>query len=304
MKDRRAQARTHYIHKISYTVQERIVGLFVFIAMGILIWLLLSSGKTTAIFEESVTIYGQLESAQGVSKDTEIKVSGLTAGTIRSIDIKDDKKVIVTMDIHTKLHHLLRTDSKAVLTNPGIAVLGGSVINILAGSEDKPVLENGSTIVIEQVASIKEALNEIIPTFEEIHASIKQINAILKEVSPEALGITLENLKEITVDMREITKKIQTGDGLVGSAIYDDDIENDTKALVKNLVDITQTMGELISTLNKEIANMPELIEKIGPLLNQADKTIKATQRIWPLSSAIGEQKDKDILTSPAPAND
>lgn len=304
MKDRRKQARTHYIHRIDYTAQERIVGLFVVIAVGILLWLLLSSGKTTAIFEESVTIYGQLESAQGVSNEAEIKISGLTAGAIRSIDIKDDKTVIITMDIHTKFHHLLRTDSTAVLTNPGIAVLGGAVINITPGNEDNPILESGSTIIIEQVASLKEALNEIIPTFEQVHTSIKQVNEILQEINPDSLGYTLENLLAISDDMRKITKKIQSGDGLVGSAIYGNEIEHDTRALLKNLVDITQTMDELISALNKEIKNMPELVDKIGPLLNQADKTIKATQRIWPLSSAIGEEKDNDILTSPAPAND
>ena len=57
--------------------------------------------------------------------------------------------------------------------------------------------------------------------------------------------------------------------------------------------------------LNKQVADMPELVNKIGPLLNEADKTIKASQRIWPLSTAIGENnKNSDTLTSPAPAND
>ena len=74
--------------------------------------------------------------------------------------------------------------------------------------------------------------------------------------------------------------------------------------LVKNLVDITNTMEKIVDTLNKESANIPELVSKIEPLINQANKTIEATQRIWPLSSAMGEQPKTGVLTSPAPFND
>ena len=102
MKQRRERARTHYIHRISFSAQEQIVGLFVFIAIGILVWLLLSSGKSTIAFEDSFTLYGRLESVQGITRDTEIKIAGLSAGSIESIDIKDNNTVIVTMNIVSK----------------------------------------------------------------------------------------------------------------------------------------------------------------------------------------------------------
>lgn len=208
------------------------------------------------------------------------------------------------MNIQNKFHSLLHSDSTARLTNPGIAVLGGSVIHISTGSTNKPILEDGSTIFIEQVASLEETLNEIIPTFEQIQSSIKHFNDILNEINPESIGYTFENLRVLTGDLRNITRNIKSGDGVISSMIYDNEVSDDTKVLVKNLVDITHIMEEMVTTLNQEISNMPELIDKIGPLLNQADKTIKATQRIWPLSSAIGEESNTDTLTSPAPAND
>lgn len=304
MKERRNRARTHYIHKISYSAQERIVGLFVIIAVGLLLWLMLSSGKTSALFEDSITIYGQLDSAQGISKDTEIKISGLDAGVIDSIDIEENNKVIVTMRIQTKFSDLLHSDSIARLTDPGIAVLGGSVINISKGSKNKPALEDKSTIIIEQAGSITKVLDEVIPTFKALQSSIENINSILNTINPESIGYTFENLHEITRDIRKATQQLQSGEGLASSLLYDRNLEANTEAIINNLVDISSTMSEIVDTLNKETANIPELVDKIGPLLNQANKTIEATQRIWPLSSAIGEETKTDVLTSPAPAND
>ena len=304
MKERQHKPNTHYIHRISFTAQEQIVGLFVFIAIGVLIGLLLSSGKSAISFEDSFTVFGKLESVQGISKDTEIKISGLSAGSIESIDIKEDNTVIITMNVISKYKKLLRTDSIAKLSNPGIAMLGGSVIHISSGSSDKPILEDGSTITVTQTAGIKETLEKITPTFEQLQSSIEKIDAILAIVEPQVLRNTFDNIELASGNLRDISHKVNQGDGLAGSLIGDADIKDDTKAIINNLLTITQSMEEIVATLNKEIANMPELIDKIGPLLNQADKTIKATQRIWPLSSAIGEDKNINTLTSPAPAGD
>lgn len=304
MKEKRERARTHYVHRISFTAQERIVGLFVFIAVGMLIWLLLSSGKSILAFEDSFTLYGKLESVQGISKDTEIKISGLSAGTIKSIDIKEDNTVVITMEILSKYQKLLRTDSTAKLTNLGIAVLGGSVINISSGSSNKPILQDGSTITVTQTAGIRETLEKIVPTFEQLQASIKKINDILESINPKAVGDIFDNMQEASTHLRDISNQINTGNGLARSLIYDSEMDKNTRAIVKNMLDITQLLEEITTTLNQEMENMPELVSKIGPLLNQADRTIKATQRIWPLSTAIGEEKNKDTLTSPAPAGD
>jgi hypothetical protein len=46
------------------------------------------------------------------------------------------------------------------------------------------------------------------------------------------------------------------------------------------------------------VDEIPELTDRVKPLLDEADKTIKATQQVWPLSGNI--QKDsKQTLTPP-----
>ena len=74
---------------------------------------------------------------------------------------------------------------------------------------------------------------------------------------------------------------------------------------VSNNLDLASSqINKLVVVLNKEIQSVPGLMNKVQPLINEADKTIKATQRIWPLSSAIGDKKKNAQLTPQAPAND
>ena len=108
----------------------------------------------------------------------------------------------------------------------------------------------------------------------------------------------------ITADIRDISEHMRTGEGLIGSALFGKDMENNVKDIAINMVDVTEELKTLMQQLNKQIADMPELVNKIGPLLKEADKTIKASQRIWPLSSAMKQNDNADTLTSPEPAND
>jgi ABC-type transporter Mla subunit MlaD len=305
MQERRSQPRTHYIHRISYSTQERIVGAFVLIAMFILVGLLLSSGKTKNLFEDYITIYGELQSIQAINQDTEVIISGLTAGNVSSVDITSDNKVVLTMKILKKYHNLLREDSEAKLSSFNFAMVQKSVIEITTGSTDKPLLKDGSTLAIGEAFNIKEMIGKIEPIFVILEDSIQKMNNVLSAIDHEKLEVTLDNMNVLTTDIRDITQHIRAVEGLVGSAIYEKEMEKNVKDIAINMVDVTEELRTMMQQLNKQVANMPELVNKIGPLLKEADKTIKASQRIWPLSTAIGESNENsDTLTSPAPAND
>jgi ABC-type transporter Mla subunit MlaD len=304
LEERRSQPRTHYIHRISYTTQERIVGTFVLVAVFILIGLLLSSGKTKNLFEEYITIYGELQTVQAINQDTEITISGLSAGTVSSVDITDDNKVILTMKILKKYHNLLREDSQAKLSSFNFAVVQKSVIEISTGTTDKPLLEDGSTLKIAEAFNIKELLDKIEPIFLTLEDSILKMNAILSEIEPNELGTTLDNMHAITTDIQEISEHMRAGKGLVGKSLYDDDFKNSILTTTQNMEQASIKINLLLNDIKQQVQNVPELLEKIGPLLNEADKTIKGAQNIWPLSSAVKKDEDKETLVSPEPSND
>jgi phospholipid/cholesterol/gamma-HCH transport system substrate-binding protein len=323
MNERRLKARTHYIHRLSYSTQEKIAGAFVLVAIGVLAWLLFSSGKSIVMFEDQITLYGHLQTLQPINKDTDIIVGGLSAGTIEDVEITDDNKIIVTMRILKRYSSLLRTDSTAVLNTFNLAMFDKSVIEITVGSPDKPQLKDGSTIQIQESINIKNLLNRVTPAIDTLIRIVDNIDNILSAVDAAKVGDTVvkinqatsavnaerieaivDNLYVVSNDLRDISEHLNTGKGLVGSALYDTEMENNVKHIAVNMDRASASLDKLLAMLNRELRNLPQIMEKIEPLMKEADDTIKATRRIWPISSAVGEEKEREKLTPQAPAND
>ncbi len=50
------RSKAHYIHRLTYSAQEKLAGTFVLIAVGLLVWLLITSQKTQNLFEDEITL--------------------------------------------------------------------------------------------------------------------------------------------------------------------------------------------------------------------------------------------------------
>lgn len=299
------RTRAHYIHRLSYSAQERVAGTFVLLAVGLLVWLLITSQKTQNLFEEEITLYATMSSIQAVNKDTNVIISGLDIGSVTDVNIDDENHVIITMSILKKYQKLIRTDSTAELLNFKFALLGKSVIEISVGSPRLPVIEDGSTLTIKESFNLVKLVAKFEPVLGTLQDSIKKMNAILQAIDPEQVGTNVSNLATISNDLKVITRQIKQGKGLAGNAIFNDEMKDDIVATTENLRYLTEhTKGILEQTrvlligIQEQVDQLPEITEKVKPLLDEADKTIKASQKIWPLSSSMPKD-NKQTLTSP-----
>ena len=299
------RTRAHYIHRLSYSAQERLAGTFVLIAVALLVWLLISSQKTQNLFEEEITLYATMSSIQAVNKDTNVIISGLDIGSVTDINIDDENHVIITMSILKKYQKLSRTDSTAELLNFKFALLGKSVIEISVGSPQLPVIEDGSTLNIKESFNLVQLVAKFEPVLVTLQDSIKKMNDILQAIDPQQIGDNVSNLDSISSDLKVITRQIRQGKGVAGNAIFNEDMQDDVVATTANMKQLTeQTKGIieqtrlLLISLQQQVDEIPELTDKVKPLLDEADKTIKASQKIWPLSSSMPKD-NKQTLTTP-----
>jgi len=299
------KTRAHYIHRLSYSAQERLAGSFVLLAVGLLVWLLISSQKTQNLFEEKITLFATMRSIEAVSNDTDVILSGLNIGSVSSIDIDDNNHVILTMSILKKYQKLIRTDSSAELLNFKFALLGKSVIEISVGSPHLPIIEDGSTLIIKESFNLVKLVAKFEPVLVTMQESIKKFNDILQAIEPQKISDNINNLESISNDMKAISQQISQGKGLTGNVIFNENLKDDVvitaenlKALTEQTKAILEQTKTLLINLQQQVDEMPEITEKIKPLLDEADKTIKATQQIWPLSSSMPKD-NKQTLTSP-----
>lgn len=300
-----SRSREHYIHRLSYTAQERLAGTFVLIAVGVLVWLLITSQKTQNLFEEEITLFATMSSIQAVNKGTDVIISGLDIGSVTDVVIDDSNNVIISMSILKKYQKLIRTDSIAQLFNLKFAMLGKEVIEISVGSPNLPVIEDGSTLPFKESLNLVELINRFEPVIGNLQESITRINDILQTIDPEQLGTDLDNISSISDNLKVISDQVAQGKGLAGSAVFDEKMQDNVVTTAENLKTITQQTQSLIEqvkvllkSLQKQVDEIPELTEKVKPLLDEADKTLKASQQIWPLSSSMPKDS-KQTLTTP-----
>ncbi len=305
MKSSNNRTRAHYIHRLSYSAQERLAGTFVLLAVGLLVWLLITSQKTQNLFEDEIILYATMSSIQAVNKDTNVIISGLEIGSVIDVNIDDNNQVIITMSILKKYQKLIRTDSTAELLDFKFAMLGKSVIEISVGSPQLPVVKDGSTLVIQESFNLVQLLTKFEPVLVTLQDSIERVNAILQAIDPEQVSANISNLESISRNLKAITQQVQQGKGSIGTVIYSDNMKDDILHTTENLKvlseqskDIIKQTSTLLISIQKQVDQLPEITEKVTPLLDEANRTIKATQKIWPLSSSM-PKNNKQTLTTP-----
>ena len=299
------RTRAHYIHRLSYSTQEKLAGSFVLIAIILLVWLLITSQKTQELFEEEVLLYGAMDTPQSINKDTNIIISGLNIGTISDINIDDNNHMIVTLSILKKYHKLIRTDSTAALLNFQFAQLGKSVIEISIGSPQLPVIKEGSTLIIEETFNLVNLVSQFEPVVIALQDSINKMDKILQVIDPPKVENSISNLESISNDLKVISRQIYQGKGLAGNVVFNKQMQHDVVSSTENLKEITEQTQviieqtkKLLKSIQLQVDELPEITKKVKPLLDQADKTIKATQQIWPISGNIPKE-NRQTLTSP-----
>ena len=337
------EQRIHYIHNLSYTARERLVGVFVLVAMAVIFGLIFINGRTTHLFEKRITYHAYLHNAQGVSTESVVKVSGLEVGRVSSLDIAKDNRVHLTLYVFERFHDLVRADSHVSLSK--LSVLGKASIDITAGTTGSPVLPDGSVLAIEEPRSLDELMADLTPVMEKVKSIVEGVAALVDAVDPNDVRATSKELASTMASLRSISGQIAAGKGAVGQLVYNDKAEKsmarslaslesmlakadkrlaEMEPVVKNAASITdegramtKELGALVvetkqlvnqmntamGTVNVELQQLPELVSRMKLLMDSTDRTLQGMQRIWPLSSAVPEQQD-DTLIKAQPAND
>lgn len=280
------------------------MGVFVLTAVAILLVLFFFMIKQQNLFEEHFEIYGKLRSAQGLSTETVIQVSGIEVGYVSAIDITENNDIQATMRIFERYHRLIRQDSEIKVSSLNATLFGKSIIEITVGSPDKPKIEKESFIRIKETTSIDEVIAEAKEVMNKVNGIIDEIYGIVGSFEPETINQILLSLKDAANNINQFTVQMNSVEGGVGALVHDTEMKDTFKQAVTNLQEATRAMETFMSQLNTEAGQVPVVMQKIQSAVDEANTTIQATQKIWPISSAIDKPESSSPLINPVPAND
>jgi len=163
-------------------------------------------GKESNIFNKTFVISAIFKNVEGLQKGDNVWLSGVKIGTVKSVDIFIEGKVVVNLSLRDKQNKFIRKDATASIGSDGF--IGNKIVVIRPGTSDK-MIDHGDTI------------NSLSPT------DTQDIINIAKEVG--------ENTKSITTDLKAIVAKINRGEGLAGELLTEGPMTKDVRATVSGL---------------------------------------------------------------------
>ena len=326
------QRSVHYIHRMEYTLQERLVGVFILSALAIIFVLMFINSKTAHLFEDRITLNTYLTKAEGISTETPVKISGIEVGKVSALDIAPDHRIHVELIVYKRYQPLLRSDSKAALGK--LSVLGKSVIEITAGSTEQAMLPDGATIKVEEPLSVDELLAQLTPVIKAVEGSVTRFAEVMERIEPQQVGNLIADLEKSAHHIENISARLDSNEGTIGMAINDPAFQqrfstainsidhaftqmehrlSELEAMSKNVsasskdfpaisAEFKEMLGNtnaMLTSVNIELKQLPDLVTRMNVLMEETDRLLEGVNNSWLFSNEEGRLQRKLIGVQP-----
>lgn len=253
-------------------LRELRVGILVVVSVTILIILLLNASDSFSPFSRKIRLKTYLTNADGLQPGAEVRLAGVRVGRVEKVDLRptsddpSDPKVEVVMQINAVITgrpatERIRTDSVVQLGAPS-----------LIGGEKLLDISSGTALG----RAVKDY--DILPSAEATPFS---------DLASSSTGL-VEQLKKLSAQLTEITRRVNEGQGSLGRFINDEAFYNNLNATIRNtqeVIDLIKSGGgsagkfindpELYDNLNQSIKDMRSIVAGISQGRGTAGKFIK-----------------------------
>lgn len=257
----------HYIHRLSYTAQERLVGAFVLSGLLLLGLLAVFSREASTFFADKFTLVASMKDARGVVVDTPVLMSGVQVGRVRGLEVVGDDRIRVELEMLERFHPLLREDARAAMSK--LSLIGKPSIEIRGGSAARPPIADRAVIPLSEPPNLDQVLADVAPALQNVKSILDHIEAIAGAIEPRHVKALSTNLDTASGDLPELVTEARS---------------------------VVAQMNTSMSTINYEMQQLPDLVLRSRQLMDQMDRTLHGVQNTWPLSSSMEPATQQQIV--------
>ena len=254
-------------------VSSKAVGAGAFVIIGVLLFTLalVMIGERRMLFQERYTLYTEFGRLGQLENGAAVRIAGLDAGEVTDIRIPDSpsQKFRVRMEVRRDMRQLVRTDSEATTQTEGL--VGAIYVNIGAGTEAAPIVDDGGTVVGRDPFQISDLLQQasdsvklVTDTVEALRGdaerAVQQIaltaedsHALIEEIRPSITAIAQDGSR-IAADTRAIIASINEGKGTIGKLVNDDSLYMEVRQIASEAKAIMANVRELSAEAKGAIA--------------------------------------------------
>src|SRR4030095_6981703 len=289
--------------KKNVTLSQLRVGIFVLIAIAVLVFLVLNASGDINPFSKKLHLKARFADANGLRDGSEVRLAGVRVGKVENInllapsDVPNAPRVEVLMTIDSSIdgrpaNERIRSDSTAQQGSPSL--LGNEMlINITPGTsvgspvQDYAVLPSSSSNTVNDFAkSGTELAQRLSKLSDEINGIVKDVKegkgTVGRLFSDEAL---YNNLNATIRETEDVMHQVRSGNGSAGRFINDPELYNNANEIAISLraisADLRAGKGSAGRFLNDD-----EFYNRIN---RTADKLDRSADQINSLIAEVNE---------------
>ncbi|MGQ9689414.1 MAG: MlaD family protein [Desulfobaccales bacterium] len=215
---------------------ETVVGFFVVAALAALLFMVLIIAKQEGLWESYLEYQAVFGNISGLKRGSEVRLAGVTVGNVTSTTVRSDGKIVVTFQVMERFGSQIRENSTASIGMIGL--LGDRSLDLTAGTPDKPIVPPGGLVKAVEPLDLQELLVKAAPSLESIQKAFENLSKITEDmVDPKG------DFKQAIVNIKEISRKLNAGEGTLGLLLTDPKLYRDSLAAVAGLRNFSESLN-------------------------------------------------------------
>ena len=262
------------------------LGMFVVVGILLFIVTIYVIGINRNLFGSNFVLNSQFKNVSGLKVGSNVRLSGITIGSVSKIEFITDSLVLVKLLIKDKLQQFIKVDAVASIGSDGL--VGDKVLIIEPGSNSKSIVtDNGmiasnSTIEIEDVMKSvkKSAENAEIITHQlaRFSLSMNDSNGLLSKLMIDkkfanSIDKTFKNIEISTAEIVKFSPKLNDPNGIINRLLVDKNFAINMDNTLSNLQKSSADLALFTSKINNDSNVLSKLIDN-QRLGNSVDSTI------------------------------
>lgn len=268
----------HYSHNMSDTLKERIVGVFVLVGLALFFAVFILNSQQLHLFEDHTELKLKVKSAEGISKDTPVRVAGLQVGRVNSVTMNDDHELEVSLRVYERYLHLVRQDSHAFVARQSL--IGRPLIDISLGNPRAAEVQAGQFLPVSETATVEELTARAMPILDNVDRSLQRVTELLAVAEPTEVASIFQNLAHITEDTRAITQGLRAGEGMAGALLTDAALQQQLITLVQQGSDLMAGLHTTLQQLEPALARTDSISADIALALSQLPQMMQQSEQL------------------------
>ena len=277
--------------KKNVTLSQLRVGIFVLVAIAVLVFLVLNASGDINPFSRKLRLKARFADANGLREGSEVRLAGVRVGKVDRIVLLEPSsapsapRVEAQMVIDATIdgqpaNQRIRTDSQAQQGSPSL--LGNEMlINITPGTSVGAPIEDGAILPSSSSNTVNDFATSGTDLAQRLSKLSDEISGIVKDVkggkgtvgrlfTDEAI---YNNLNATIRETEDVMRQVRSGEGSAGRFINDPALYNNANEIAIHMRAIAEDLRAGRGTAGKFITD-DELYNRINRTADRLDKSV------------------------------